>query len=623
MKRLYALGAAAFLSALLAPAREPAPPLGLPLPFFEGCTSSFGEFRRTHFHGGLDFRTRQTVGWPCLAPADGRVVRIRREAGGYGRVLYLELDDGRTAVYGHLCRFEERALGLESALRRACEAAGSSFPGDVFPKPPPRVRRGEVVAYSGDLGVGSPHLHFELRKGDALLDPLAEGMALPLPKEAPTLLGVVLEPLSPDSRVEGGFAPRFYPVRKGGTGVFSAGPARVTGPVEAYALVKDRLGVPANDVGVSLLEASWDGAGIFSMDLRRIGLDRYKDSPWLFEPEFFREGGPAYRLRKAPAMRVEGIAGGGIPEVPGPGPHRLRVEAGNRRGGRAVLEAAVEVSPAPPPAPATPLPGGGYRLDAVEPAAAGLRLILARRSPKGETELRLGDRPVRGLRVANAEGNGRVEVLIPRAELPREGLPLVLGEVQTGYHVAAGPGEVDLDGVRLSLPAGTSGFLRRISPSQANGAEVEAAAGPSAPALGASLTFPGLPADGGFSVFQGSRFLDLWTGKAVAFPGPGRVSLQRDRTAPAWKGVSVRRLPNLGTPELVLPVSDVGSRPNPRSAYLEVDRRRAFFDWDPDSGEIRVDLSGLSPGGHTVSGSIRDFAGNLSVLSPRTFQVPR
>ncbi len=621
MRARPALGAGALLAALLLPASPPPPPLGLPLPFFEGCTSSFGEYRRTHFHGGLDFRTRQTVGWPCLAPADGRVARIRREAGGYGRVLYLELDDGRTAVYGHLCRFEERSLGLETALRKACEARGTSFPGDVVPEGRPRVRRGDVVAYSGDLGVGSPHLHFEVRRGDDLLDPLAEGLALPLAGDAPLLEGVVFEPLSPEGRVEGGFGPRFYPARRAGEGAWTAGPARVEGPVEVYALVRDRLGVAANDVGVPLLSASWDGTPVFSMDLSRIGLDRYKDSPLLFDPGLFREGAAAYRLRKMPGMRVEGISGAGLPESPAPGPHRLLVEARNRLGGRALLEAVVTVPKEAPEGPRASLPGSGYLLERVEPAAAGLRLFLRRRSREGETVLRLGDRPAGGLRVAEGR-EGAVEALLPREELPREGLPLRLGESDTGYRVAAGPGGVDLGGVRLLLPDGTWGFLRGVSRSGGEGRTVEVSAGPFAPALSASLLFPGHPADGSLAVFQGTRFLDLWTGKPVPYAGAGTVSLRRDRTPPSWGAAVVRKIPNLGLPELVLPVADGETRPNPRSASLEVDGRRVFFDWDPDTGELRVDLAGLPPGGHTVSGRIRDFAGNLAVLSPRPFRVP-
>ena len=87
-----------------------------PLPFRSGCSSSFGEYRETHFHGGIDITTRRTIGWPCLAVADGRVVRIRREPGGYGRVLYLRLDDGRTAVYGHVCRFDSRVTLAKQAI---------------------------------------------------------------------------------------------------------------------------------------------------------------------------------------------------------------------------------------------------------------------------------------------------------------------------------------------------------------------------------------------------------------------------------------------------------------------------------------------------------------------------
>ena len=65
-------------------------------------TSTFGEFRAHHFHGGIDFSTGRRLGLPVRALADGSVVRVRASGVGYGRAVYLLLDDGRTAVYAHL-----------------------------------------------------------------------------------------------------------------------------------------------------------------------------------------------------------------------------------------------------------------------------------------------------------------------------------------------------------------------------------------------------------------------------------------------------------------------------------------------------------------------------------------
>ncbi|MGB5875120.1 MAG: hypothetical protein WBH56_15480, partial [Bacteroidota bacterium] len=47
-------------------------------------TSTFGEFRRTHFHAGIDIRTHDRTGFPVFASRDGYVSRIWASPNGYG-----------------------------------------------------------------------------------------------------------------------------------------------------------------------------------------------------------------------------------------------------------------------------------------------------------------------------------------------------------------------------------------------------------------------------------------------------------------------------------------------------------------------------------------------------------
>ena len=61
-------------------------------------SANFGELRPAHFHGGIDIKTDGVEGKPLVAVARGYVSRATISAGGYGRALYLTLDNGSTAV---------------------------------------------------------------------------------------------------------------------------------------------------------------------------------------------------------------------------------------------------------------------------------------------------------------------------------------------------------------------------------------------------------------------------------------------------------------------------------------------------------------------------------------------
>jgi len=127
-----------------------------------GLAGNYGELRPNHFHGGLDFKTDQSVGHPVFAFADGHVRRAAINAYGYGLVLYVEHPElGLTSVYGHLESFNE-AIWTKIRARQVAEElnnADLTFGPDELP-----VKQGEVIAQSGNTGSsGGPHVHFELR----------------------------------------------------------------------------------------------------------------------------------------------------------------------------------------------------------------------------------------------------------------------------------------------------------------------------------------------------------------------------------------------------------------------------------------------------------------------------
>jgi murein DD-endopeptidase MepM/ murein hydrolase activator NlpD len=59
-------------------------------------TSTFAEYRSTHFHGGIDISTNKKNGYRVFAVRDG-----------YGKMLYVKHKDGFFTIYAHLQTFNE------------------------------------------------------------------------------------------------------------------------------------------------------------------------------------------------------------------------------------------------------------------------------------------------------------------------------------------------------------------------------------------------------------------------------------------------------------------------------------------------------------------------------------
>jgi len=134
----------------------------LPVDTRIALSGNYGELRPDHFHGGLDFKTDQTIGHPVYAFSDGFVRRAAINAHGYGLVLYVEHPQlGLTSVYGHLDTFGNKIWKKirQRQVEEELNNADLTFAPDELP-----VKRGEVIAQSGNTGSsGGPHVHFELR----------------------------------------------------------------------------------------------------------------------------------------------------------------------------------------------------------------------------------------------------------------------------------------------------------------------------------------------------------------------------------------------------------------------------------------------------------------------------
>lgn len=148
------------------------PHFGAPFDFPLALSGNFGELRSGHFHGGVDFKTQESTGWPIHCPADGYISRVSVSNGGYGNGLYITHNNGYTTVYGHLEAFlpkiAERIRKYQ--LENETYVCDLTFGPDEFP-----VTEGDIVARSGNTGYSfGPHLHFEVRltATDEPVDPL-------------------------------------------------------------------------------------------------------------------------------------------------------------------------------------------------------------------------------------------------------------------------------------------------------------------------------------------------------------------------------------------------------------------------------------------------------------------
>jgi len=98
-----------------------------------------------HFHTGIDIAA--PLGSPVLAAADGIVVAVAHTSVGYGNYVMIAHGGGVITLYAHLL---ETDVGL----------------GD-------RVARGKKIGLEGSSGLSTgPHLHFEVRINDQVVDPM-------------------------------------------------------------------------------------------------------------------------------------------------------------------------------------------------------------------------------------------------------------------------------------------------------------------------------------------------------------------------------------------------------------------------------------------------------------------
>ncbi|MBI5475063.1 MAG: peptidoglycan DD-metalloendopeptidase family protein [Ignavibacteriae bacterium] len=234
-------------------------------------SSVFAEYRRSHFHGGIDISTGDDVGFRVFASRSGYVARIVVGPTGYGKMLWLRHADGYYTTYAHLSTFNSAI----NARVRAEQLRLERFPVtiDCGPTEFP-AKKGDVIAFTGESGTGSPHLHFEIRdeKKDFVNPFLCRDFRID-DDSIPRILQVAFVPLTGGSLINGTPAPSIV---------------QITDPIRPHISLQEIVHV--------------SGAIGISVDVRdRINGSRFKNG--IYSHRLFIDDSLAYtvKLNRAPS----------------------------------------------------------------------------------------------------------------------------------------------------------------------------------------------------------------------------------------------------------------------------------------------------------------------------------
>ncbi|MEQ9279438.1 MAG: M23 family metallopeptidase [Balneola sp.] len=169
-------------------------------------SSTFGETRSAHFHAGLDIKTWGREGYEVYASKDGFLNKLLITNKGYGKAIYIKHHDGSYTVYAHLQRFNEQLQEIADSIR-VNELNFSYTFEQSFEDQKIKVKKGDIIGYTGSTGIGPPHLHFEIRNNlNQPINPLLSNLAIK-DTVAPVFSSILIEPLSIKSTVFGSFFP--------------------------------------------------------------------------------------------------------------------------------------------------------------------------------------------------------------------------------------------------------------------------------------------------------------------------------------------------------------------------------------------------------------------------------
>jgi hypothetical protein len=596
-------------------------------------TGTFMEARQGGYHAGLDLRTEGRTGLPVRSPVEGWVSRVRTSPRGYGKALYVRTAEGQTLVLAHLSRFH---APVQEVVRAAMRRTGSYEQDLAIEAGRIPVRRGEVIALSGESGTGAPHLHLEVR--DAAGRPQDPQRWLDVPDTvAPAVRALRLVPL--DARAEA--------LGPAGTQIVEASGAdwvAARGEFALYVDVSDRTGFSPFEVAPLGVVLRVDGREHYRVEQRAFDFEHASD----LHLELEREGERRWlRLQRRDGLRVPSRSGRGTGVEVHDRPVEVEIEvfdrAGNRSRRRWTLDPRL---PTPEPSAA----GGPLQIEeavVLVRADPGRQLLLM---SAGTAVGLIGDAlwrvaPTAALRsgslVLAAGGDTLASTFVavggaPFGELrPIAGAGIVIGDPSGEAARPGGLLRVD----RIALPAGETPLAMRVVSPVLRLQRIAWA-----PRRGVHVSAP-IDAGADHVVWMhrtGRKWIALETTLGDDADGvrrawarvseAGELVLAEDREDPliaatdARAGVLAARttegphgLPQPRWPPWSISITDRGAGIGDRSPEVRLNGQSYPAVWDPERETLVLDwFVDPGPGRHRVDVGVQDRAGRRA---ERSFEV--
>ncbi|MCK5137041.1 MAG: M23 family metallopeptidase [Bacteroidales bacterium] len=321
-------------------------------------SGNFGEIRSDHFHSGIDIKTQGVTGHHIYSIESGYVSRIKVQANGYGKSIYIAHPNGYTSVYGHLDRFRPDIAAYVKSIQYQRRSHGV----DIYLKPDRfHQEKGEFIAYSGNTGSSSgPHLHFEIRtSGNQHPTNVLKYNFDIVDRVAPRFLSLHVYPTSNGSQVNGSAEKLISKVvsENGCYTLPSGAVIDASGTLGFGVEVFDYLNGSSNRCGVYTLQLFVDDELTYSHVMNEFSFSetRYINAH-IDYGERIRSGTKVHRLLRLPndRMRIYGqLIQNGILDMEENRIYNIRVVATDVTGNRSELKFQVtgkrEVLPVDPP----------------------------------------------------------------------------------------------------------------------------------------------------------------------------------------------------------------------------------------------------------------------------------